>query len=149
MVKTKKENTRKSTAGDEFEIDFCAKHNAHRMPVGFEGYDAVLADGTTVELKSFRGNHPSVGGPKLIATERNVRTIVTAYMALADYLVIEHHDRTEQWLTKAEAIEHLMLHVALTSESHKRSGGKRKLRLMKTPRTPSATAKLLAAGFTL
>lgn len=143
------ENTRKSTEGDEFEIDFCAKYNAHRMPVGFEGYDAILPDGITVELKSFRGSHPSVGGPKLIATERNLRTIVTAYMALADYLVIERHDRTEQWLTKAEAIEHLMTHVALTSESHKRSGGKRKLRLMKTPRTPRATAALMAAGFTL
>lgn len=143
------ENMRNNNAGDEFEIDFCAKYGAKRMPVGFEGYDAVLPNGSTAELKSFRGSHPSVGGPKLIATERNIRTIVTAYMALADYLVIERHNRTELWLTKAEAIEHLMLHVALTSESHGRSGGKPKLRLMKTPRTAEATAKLLAAGFTL
>lgn len=144
-----KENTRKSTEGDEFEIDFCAKYNAQRMPVGFEGYDAVLPNGVTVELKSFRGSYPSVGGPKLIATERNLRTIITDYMALADYLVIERPDRTEQWLTKAEAIEHLISRVSLTSESMRRSGQKLKLRLNRNPRTAKATAKLLAEGFTL
>lgn len=145
-----KENTRKSTAGDEFEIVFCERYHARRMPVGFEGYDAILPDGTTAELKSFAGSGtPSIGGPKLIATERNLRTIVTAYMALADWLAIEHKDHTETWMPKAEAIEYLMARAALTCESTGRSGKKLKLRLMHNPRTAEATAKLMAAGFTL
>lgn len=145
-----KENMRLSTAGDWYEHNTAIRHNAKRMPVGFEGYDIVFADGTTAELKSFAGSGtPSIGGPKLIATERNLRTIVTAYMALADWLAIEHKDHSETWMPKAEGIEYLMARAALTCESTGRSGKKLKLRLMPNPRTAEATAKLMAAGFTL
>ena len=145
-----KENTRKSTAGDAFEIVFCERYHARRMPVGFEGYDAVLPDGTTAELKSFAGvGTPSLGGPKLIATERDLRKVVTAYMAFADFLAIENPDHSERWIEKAEAIEYLLARVSLTCESTRRSGRRLKLRLNRNPRTAEATAKLIAEGFTL
>ena len=149
-MKNYKENNRLCSAGDWYEHNTAIRYNGKRMPVGFEGYDILFTDGTTAELKSFAGSGtPSIGGPKLIATERNLHKILAEYMALADYLAIENPDHSEQWIPKAEAVEYLMARVSLTCESTRRSGRRLKLRLNRNPRTAEATAKLIAEGFTL
>jgi hypothetical protein len=68
-------------------------------------------------------------------------------MANADGLIVEQRDGSIVWYeTKEAAVDYLHEHCALGSASRK---GGPKLRMRIRTRTAEATAKLMAAGFTL
>ena len=115
-------------------------HNTH-------GIDGYYADGSSSEFKTLLGSCPSLRGKHVLANERNIRTAIANYL-VADWFVVETAENEYLSLRKADAIEWLMAHVSLTRMSSKR-GGHAKLRINRGERTASATAKLLAEGYTL
>lgn len=147
MVENKAKKSKRNTMGDQFENAIVARFGGRLTAPNSEGRDWISPNGKVYELKSLRGNMPSIGGPKVIATERNLRKAITDYMANADGLVVEQRDGSIVWYeTKEAAIDYLFEHCALGSASRK---GGLKLRMRIGTRTAEATAKLLAAGFTL
>lgn len=111
------------------------------------GIDGYYADGSSFEFKTLLGSCPSLGGKYVLENEHNIRTAIINYL-VADWFVVETAENEYLILRRADAVEWLMTHVSLTRMSSKR-GGHAKLRINRSERTPSATAALLAAGFTL
>jgi hypothetical protein len=111
------------------------------------GIDGYYADGSSFEFKTLLGSCPSLGGKYVLENEHNIRSAIVNYL-VADWFVVEVAEGEYLNLNKTEAVEWLMAHVSLTHTSSKR-GGHAKLRINRSERTASATAKLLAEGYTL
>lgn len=126
---------------------YIASVNATASANNTHGIDGYYADGTSFEFKTLLGSCPSLGGKYVLENERNIRTAIMNYL-VADWLVIETAENEYLTMRKTDAVEWLMAHVSLTRMSSKR-GGHAKLRINRGERTASATAKLLAEGYTL
>ena len=133
--------------GTNREHAYIARVGATASANNTHGIDGYYTDGSSFEFKTLLGSCPSLGGKYVLENEHNIRTAITNYL-VADWFVVETAENEYLSLRKADAIEWLMAHVSLTRMSSKR-GGHAKLRINRGERTASATAKLLAEGYTL
>ena len=130
------------------ERESLAVFNATPYPNNEKGRDGKLPDGTSYEFKSLCFSAPSIGGKYVTDHSHDVRTAIAYYMSRAEWLVVRTDMETLVQMSREEAIEWLYERASLNRTSTDK-GSHFILRLNHNPRTAEATAKLMAAGFTL
>ena len=133
--------------GNTRESLYISKMGATPSAPNTRGMDGYYRNGESFEFKTFCGSKPSLGGKYVLDGQTDILTAIASHFR-ADWLVVETAENEYLTMPRAVAIQWLYERVTLTRASMKK-GGFAKLRINPNPRTEKASAKILAAGYTL